>query len=105
MADKTFVQGDTAPDITASLTSEDTGDPIDLSDAEVRFQMRKADDRRYTVNAPADVIDGMAGKVGYSWGPNDLSVPGQYQVQWEVTYVDGKVETSDPPNTIEVRRQ
>ena len=42
----TFVQGDTAPDITAIIHEED--DPssiIDLSSCTVRFQMRKQDDK------------------------------------------------------------
>ncbi len=105
----TFVQGDTAPDISATIHAED--DPssiVDLSPAYVsgvRFQMRKADDHRYTVNAAAEVLDGPAGRVSYSWGPNDLSVPGTYLVQWEVTYVGGRVQTTSPEVTITVRRQ
>jgi len=105
MADITLVSGDTAPDLTATLTFKDTGDPVDLTDCDVRFQMRKPDDRRYTVNAVADLVDENAGTVSYSWGPNDLSVPGLYQAQWTITYPDGKIETTDPPHSIEVRRQ
>jgi len=105
----TFVQGDTAPDITAVIHEED--DPtaiIDLSPAYVsgvRFQMRRADDRRYQVNAAGEVLDGPAGKVSYSWGANDLSVPGTYVVQWEVTYLGGRVQTTSPEVTVTVRRQ
>ena len=102
----TFVQGDTAPDITAIIHEED--DPtsvIDLTDATVRFQMRRADDRRYQVNAAAEVLDEAAGSVSYSWGANDLSVAGTYVVQWEVTYLGGRVQTTSPEVTITVRRQ
>ncbi len=105
----TFVQGDTAPDITAVIHEED--DPtsiIDLSPAyvdSVRFQMRKQDDHRYTVNAAATVVDGPTGQVSYSWGANDLSVPGTYLVQWEVTYLGGRVQTTSPEVTVTVRRQ
>jgi len=105
MAEKTFVQGDTAPDITALISRSDTGDPIDLTDSTVQFQMRKQDDRRFTVNGLADIIDAIAGKVAYSWGPNDLATPGDYLVQWEITFVDDKIETTDPPNSITIRRQ
>lgn len=106
MSEATFVQGDTAPDITAVIHEQ--GDPLviqDLTDATVRFQMRKADDKRFTVNAAADILDEDAGEVSYSWGPNDLAIPGEYIVQWEITYVDNKIETTDPPNEITVRRQ
>ncbi len=105
----TFVQGDTAPDITAIIHEED--DPSSILDCSpayvsgVKFQMRKADDHRYTVNAGGVVLDGPAGKVSYSWGPNDLAVPGTYIVQWEITYQGGRVQTTSPEVTINVRRQ
>ena len=103
MSDATFVQGDTEPAITAVLQRLSTPEP--LAGATVRFQMRGADDKRYTVNAPATIIDANAGSVKYVWGASDLNVPGEYYVQWEVTFVSGRIETTDPPNTITVRRQ
>jgi hypothetical protein len=105
----TFVQGDTAPDITAIIHEEDDiSSVIDLSSglvSGVRFQMRRSDDRRYQVNSAATVVDGPTGRVSYSWGPNDLSVPGTYVVQWEVTYQGGRVQTTSPEVTVTVRRQ
>lgn len=105
MTDATFVQGDTAPDITATLTDTVSGAAIDLTGATVRFQMRKENDKRFTVNQPATVVDEDAGSVSYRWATNDLSVPGDYQVQWEVTFNDGRVQTQAVPSTITVRRQ
>jgi len=102
----TFVQGDTAPDITAVIHEED--DPtqvIDLTDCTVRYQMRRSDDKRYQVNAAATVLDAANGRVSYSWGANDLAVPGTYVVQWEVTYQGGRVQTTSPEVTVTVRRQ
>lgn len=102
----TFVQGDTGPDITAIIHEEDyPSEVVDLTNCTVRFQMRKQDDHRYTVNAAATVIDGPAGRVSYSWGPNDLSSPGTFVVQWEVTYLGGRVQTTSPEVTVTVRRQ
>jgi hypothetical protein len=103
----TFVQGDTAPDITAVIHEEDDSTAIiDLSTASgVRFQMKQPGDKRYTVNAAAEVLDALAGKVSYSWGPNDLAVPGTYNVQWEVTYLGGRIQTTAPEVQITVRRQ
>lgn len=102
----TFVQGDTAPDITAVIHEED--DPtvvVDLTGASVRFQMRRQDDRRYQVNSAGEVIDAVNGRVSYSWAANDLSTPGTYYVQWEVTYQGGRIQTTSPEVTITVRRQ
>jgi 5-hydroxyisourate hydrolase-like protein (transthyretin family) len=101
-----FVQGDTKPDLTATLKDSTSGDPIDLSNvASIRFQMREANDRRYTVNAAAVITDTAAGRVTYSWAEGDLSRPGTYQAQFEIHYTDLTVQTTDPTNEITVRRQ
>lgn len=105
MADITLVQGDTAPDLVAVLHEEDDVTPINLTDCTVAFQMRKADDRRYTVNAVMVIEDAPNGQVRYEWAENDLAVPGEYQGQFEITFSDGKVQTTRVPFTIEVRRQ
>lgn len=103
----TFVQGDTAPAITTVITEEDdTTKVVNLSTAtSVKFQMRRADDRRYTVNAAAQVVDAALGKCSYSWGANDLAVPGEYQFQWEITWAGGRIQTTAPVETLIVRRQ
>lgn len=100
----TFVQGDTAPAITAQIVKETDGSAISLSGAAVRFQMRKGDDRRFTVNALAAITSATEGRVSYDWAANDLATPGEYQVQWEVTYPDDRVQTT-AASTITVRRQ
>ena len=102
----TFVQGDTAPDITAILHEEDDATAVlDLTGASVRFQMRKSDDRRYRVNAAATVTDAVNGRVSYSWGANDLAQSGTFIVQWEVTYPGGRVQTTVGEVEVTVRRQ
>jgi hypothetical protein len=102
----TFVQGDTAPDLNAILhDKDDEAAVLDLTDCTVRFQMRKADDRRFTVNNEADIIVAVDGSVRYQWGPNDLAVPGDYLTQWEVTYSDDRLQTTELPETITIRRQ
>lgn len=101
----TFVQGDTRPNLLGTLTFPATGDPVDLTGASVAFQMRKGDDRRYTVNALATITDAANGKVRYDWGANDLSVHGEYQVQFEITFADATIQTTDPVVPLIVRRQ
>ncbi len=103
----TFVQGDTGPDLYAVL--HDLNDATSILSLvgvrEVRFQMRKADDRRFTVNAAATVMSDTGGQVKYTWGANDLAVPGTYNVQWQVTFSDNTVQTTVDGNQIVVQRR
>lgn len=104
-----WVSGDTKPDISSQIPLLDadgveTGSYADLTDADVDFQMRRPDDKRFTVNQPADIVDAPNGIVRYQWGVNDLSVPGVYQTQWEVTWPDTSIQTTAIAE-ITVRRQ
>lgn len=103
----TWVQGNTGPDLVARLHDlDDTTRALDLSTAaSLKFQMRKPDDRRFTVNAAAAVVNASTGRVKYSWAANDLAVPGDYDVQFEVTWDDGVIQTQALPGRITVRRQ
>lgn len=109
MSDVELVTGDTAPTLRSRLRkkNEDGSTSVRLLTdvASVCFQMRKPDDARFTVNAVASVEDAAAGLVAYVWKPGDLTVPGEFQCQWELTMLDGKVQTTTPANTITVRRQ
>ncbi len=107
MANPILVTGDTRPIIRANLYERDSSPTqyVDLSSATVRFQMRKADDRFYTVNASAVVTSTVSGGVEYHLATNDLQVPGDYLIQWEVTFPDGKVQTTSVANPVTVRRQ
>jgi hypothetical protein len=100
------VQGDTAPPLLGQILKVSDSTPRDLTSAsEIRFQMRKADDKKYTVDAVAAIVTPDEGRVSHSWGDHDLSVPGEYNVQWEIHWTDGRIQTTEPPNTITVRRQ
>lgn len=103
----TFVQGDTKPDLMAIIHKlDDPTTPLDLTDCSVRFQMRRPDDRRFTVNAAASVYgDPETGQVMYSWQGNDLSVPGEYVGQWEITFLGGAVQTTAYEVPIVIRRK
>lgn len=107
MADVTLVQGDTGPSINGTLRLTRTEAPLDLTNATaVRFQMRQDNDRRYTVDATASIVgDPEDGAVLYEWEDGDLNVAGDYICQWEITWSDGKIQTTEPANTITVRRQ
>jgi len=103
----TFVQGNTAPDIVAQLHDEKVPTQLlNLTTAtSVRFQMRKPDDRVFTVDATASVTNASQGLVSYSWAATDLNIDGEYDTQWEVNWADGKIQTVAHPNRILVRRR
>lgn len=101
-----FVQDDTSPEIAAQLHEElNESVPVDLNGCTVKFQMRKPDDREFTVDAAATITNPAEGLVSYTWAPGDLHVFGEYDVQWQVTYGDGKKQTTTLPNRILVRRR
>ncbi len=106
MADVELVQGDTRPALDGTIRRTVSGDPLDLTDAtSIKFQMRKDDDRNYTVDAAAAFIDKPTGRVRYEWAEGDLSNPGDYIGQWEILWNDDTVQTTQPANTILIRRQ
>lgn len=102
----TFVQGDTKPDINAVIHRQDDSNiPVDLTGCSVRFQMKKENDKRFTVDAVATVTDAANGRVVYAWHDNDLTVPGEYVAQWRITYPGGAVQTTAYEVPLTVRRR
>ena len=104
MADLQLVVSDTAPSIFGALTDA-AGAPIDLTDAVVRFQMRPATDRRFSVDAAAIVVDATAGEVRYDWQAGDLVSAGDFVSRWRIVFADDSIDHSDPANTITVVSQ
>ena len=106
MSDVTVTQGDNKPDITGRLTDTLTDAPVDLTDAsQVFLRMRKADDKRFTVNAVCTITDAVAGEVSYSWGANDLSIDGDYEAYFHIIWDDTTQQSTWPRNTITVERR
>jgi len=91
-----LVQGDTGPQIKATVTREDTGEAVDLTDATVRLKVRKrgANSLAFTlvnINVSDTLADGVA---VFAFAEGDLDVePGNYEGEIEVTLVDESVET------------
>lgn len=104
MVDLIVVSSDTAPSVFGTLT-DTSGDPIDLTGATVRFQMRSTIDRRFAVNAIATIVTAAAGEVRYDWVAGDLGTPGSYVCRWRITFGDATIEHTDPENTLTVAAQ
>jgi predicted deacylase len=100
MSDLTFVAADTAPSVFGVLRVN--GVVLNLTGATVKFQMRLADDRRFTVNADAAIVTPTAGSVRYDWDAGDLATAGEYISRWQVTFGDGSIQHSEPENTITI---
>lgn len=85
-------QDDTTPSLRADLKNGN-GDAVDLLDATVRFHMRAIGSTNVLIDAAATVISEPGGTVQYDWVAGDTSDVGSYQVEFEVTYPAGGIET------------
>lgn len=75
-------RGDREPAITRQLMQ--SGAPIDLTGASVKFLMRGDDGLK--VDAAADIDDDpTTGIVTYEWAAADVDTAGVYKAEWEVT--------------------
>jgi hypothetical protein len=83
-----FVAGDTAPDLTGTLTSGTT--PADLSGATIALHLTRPD--KTVITRAATIVTATAGTWRYTWQAAEL-VPGMWSVEAEVTYAGGAVQT------------
>jgi hypothetical protein len=94
----TAKQHDTAPAYVADL-ADDFGlvseAPINLTSAtSVRFLMRKnGQTGTPKVSSVMTVTDAANGRVQHNWGTADLDTVGTYDVEFEITWTDGTIET------------
>lgn len=77
--------------------------PIDLEEEEVasvRFLMRKKNATGAPdVTGPANILNAKTGLVEYVWEEGDTDrEPGDYDVEFELTFEDGGVETAPTEN-------
>lgn len=85
-------QNDTSPTLDAILTDAN-GDPVDVTNATVRFHMMQIGAATLKIDSAASVIDGAAGHVRYALQAGDTDTPGSYKAEYEVTFLDGTIET------------
>ncbi|MDP9301837.1 MAG: phage baseplate upper protein [Actinomycetota bacterium] len=95
MADSWLKANDTAPRLTSTLEDRN-GDPVNLSDADVRIHVREIRgatvlDDVASIDQVADGSNGSKGTVSYDFG--EPLAAGGYHYEWEVTYGDGSIET------------
>jgi len=101
-----LVVGDTGPIITGVIhKADDISDLEDLTAAEVRFQMRRASDRRLMIDRVAAIDVAASGEVHYSLQANDTAIPGEYVIEWQVTYPSGRKQTTATLHELTIRRR
>jgi hypothetical protein len=100
MSDLTFVQYDTAPSVFGTIAIN--GVAVDLTGCTVTFQMWPSNSLRLKVDGAASVITPAAGTVKYDWAQYDLSMPGDFVSRWRVVFPGGRIEHTEPENTITV---
>ena len=101
-----IVQGDTGPNVTGVIHKKDEPNNVtNLTDAIVRFQMRRTRDKNLMVDELAVVDAPASGQVHYEWGENDTAYPGEYQYQWQVTFPDGTKQTTYEAKELTIRKR
>lgn len=92
MSDFSIKSGNTAPALVSTLYDGDT--PLNLTGATVRMKMRRVAGGPLTIDSPATIVgDPTLGTVSYQWVIADTSEVGDFEVEWEVTYVGGAKQT------------
>lgn len=96
MAVPEFRTGDTWPPLTGTVT-DGAGNPVAINTASsVRMVALLQPGATVITGTTVIVDDGTApnkGKWSYTWGASDLSAAGTYEVEIEVTWSAGKIQT------------
>lgn len=85
-------QGDSAPAIAEQLL-DGLGAPVVLTGATVKFMMWAPGETAVKVNAAATITDAALGKVSFTPSAAQTDTPGDYLVEWQVTFGGGAIET------------
>lgn len=85
-----LVQGDTRPQIKATITDENTGTVVDITGATCYLKFRASGTTEVLSTLTGTVTNGPAGVVVFDWGPTALQVPeGQYEGEIQVDFASG----------------
>lgn len=88
----TIKQNDTSPGIRTTLFDGDGLAQDITGNLGVRFHMRNAEGT-VVIDEAATVINAAGGVVGYTFTALETATAGTYEVEFEVTYSDGAIET------------
>lgn len=101
-----LIDGDTAPTINGTITDTTTGLAQDLTGCTVYFQLRRASDRRFLINAVCDIVSAAAGTVSYDLSDSDLDFGAADCVaRFLVVYPDATRQHTTPAVEVTVQSQ
>jgi|TARA_R110000751_G_scaffold256144_1_gene355642 hypothetical protein len=95
MATPTFYikQNDTRPELDVFLR-DDKDRTINVTGATVKFNLRNASDNTVKINnGSVTTVSSTSGRVKYSFAASDTDTAGNFDGEFEVTFVGGQVET------------
>lgn len=94
-------RGDTSPswDI---LCLDDDGNAVNVEGASVQFHARLAGSDTLKVDSAGSVVDGAAGHVRYEPTSSDTDTVGLYEVEVEMTFSDGSIETFPNSTSLQI---
>ena len=95
MATPTFYikQNDTRPELDVFLR-DDKDRTINVTGATVKFNMRNASDNIVKINlGSVTTVSSTSGRVKYSFSTADTDTAGNFDGEFQVTFVGGQVET------------
>jgi hypothetical protein len=97
MADWVMKQNDTWPPLgdatTPVVLKDDTGAAINLTGATVKLFIRKADGTGTPLNRTVTIVTPANGTVRYDWVATDTDTAGDYVMEYQITFGDGKIAT------------
>jgi len=86
-------KGDTSPDI-QTILRDVNNNPVNLTGASYVFIMRKKFDGDVKINETATLVGPPSnGTLKYIWDVGDTDEAAFYDVEWEVTFAGGAIET------------
>jgi len=95
MADPTFYikQNDTRPELDIFLR-DDKDRSINITGATVKFSMRNASTNVVKISlAAVTTVSSTAGRVKYSFTASDTDTAGNFDGEFQVTFIAGQIET------------
>lgn len=100
-ADFYIKRNDTGEALQCTLV-DGLGTAPNLTGASVRFLMRREGKSTAKVSAAAEVVSADGGVVRYVWQAGDTDAAGDYEGEFEVTFIDGKVMTFPSSRYIQI---
>lgn len=95
--DEHIKQNDTSPKLTRTYFTDRDIDSTGVTVSSVSIHMAERDGGTVSLNSTATLeaedYDTNSITVSYDWASGDTDTVGEYNVEFEITYSDGKVET------------